>query len=306
MKKLIVVLCFLLLFGAVGCKSDEKYSDSAQTGVVVFYLNAAEEAVVTEDFVSDIFDAPLLLPQLLEKMRNPVGKNHKSAIPEKVNTPQFELQQNGLVTLMFDESYQNVTGIREVLMRAAIVKTICRALNVESVEFYVEGQPLMGLMNKPVGRMKDEDFVDNTGEDTYYFQKMNATLYFTNASGDMLYVENEVLSYSGTQSEAEVVLKRLLEGPKRSGLYPLFPEHVKLLGVSIKDGTCTVNFNSAFLEKLAGVKEEIVIYAVVNTLSELPNVHKVAFLIEGEPHRLFHKTDISAPLERNLNLVKME
>lgn len=306
MKNLSRILCFLLLFLAAGCKAGENRPENAGEGVRVFYLNAEEESVVTEEFFPDNFDAPFLLPQLFEKMRNPVGKGHKSAIPEKVNTPQFELQQNGLVTLLFDGSYQNVTGVREVLMRAAIVKTICRALNVESVEFYVEGQPLMGLSNTPVGRMKDEDFVDNTGDDTYYFQKMNATLYFTNGSGDMLYAENEVLSYGGSQSEAEVVLTRLLEGPKRSGLYPLFPEHVKVLGVSIKDGICTVDFNSAFLEKLAGVKEEIVIYAVVNTLSELPNVHKVAFLIEGETHRLFHKMDISEPLERNLNLVKME
>ena len=300
----IIIFGVLLLFFA-GCKKEPE-STVWEGDLLVYYLDENEISLTEEWYVTKQSTGSGQVEELLKKMRTPLKETYLAAIPETVSMPEVLMGANGLVTLMFDESYGTVSGIREVLMRAAIVKTLCQAENVDSVEFYVAGQPLMNGQNMPVGIMKETDFIDSTGPETNYYQYLYATVYYANREGTALCASNLKIPYTDSESEEEIVLRQLIDGPIAETMYPVLAGDTKILSVSTKDSVCTVDFSKDFLKKLPEVSEETVIYSVVNTLAELPGIYQVQFLVEGKQEKTYQKMDLSVPYERNLNIIEQE
>lgn len=303
-KRWMILLGIVLLLCA-GCKKEPE-STVWEGDMLVFYLDKNETALTEEWYVTEQEEGNKLVTELLKKMRTPVNKEYRAAIPETVALPEVFMEANGLATLLFDESYGTVSGIREVLMRAAIVKTLCQTDLIDSVEIYVSGQPLMNGQNMPVGIMKETDFIDSTGPDANYYQYLYATVYYANREGTALHASNLKIPYTGSKTDEEIVLQQLIDGPVAEDMYPVLSEDVKVLGVSTKDNICTVNFSKEFLNRLPDVSEEVVLYSVVNTLAELPGIYQVQFLIEGKQEKVYQKLDLSVFYERNLNVIEKE
>jgi len=89
-------------------------------------------------------------------------------------------------------------------------------------------------------------------------------------------------------------------------MQPVIPKGTVLNKVTTRDGVCFVDFNEKFMEKRAGITAEVAIYSVVNSLTELSNVYKVQFLINGETKKTYQNLDFSQPFERNLEIVEGE
>lgn len=295
----------ILLLLLCGCKG--KPEPTLWEGdLLIYYPEKEETGLVEEWYVTKSEEGIELVTELMKALRTPKGTNALAAIPDTVILPDVFIGANGLVTLMFDESYQTVSGIREVLMRAAIVKTLCQTEKVDSVEIYVGGQPLMNAQNIPVGIMKESDFIDSTGPEASYYQFLYATVYYANKEGTALLASNLKIPYVGSVTEEEIVLRQLIDGPVAENMYPVLSEDVNVLEVSTKDNVCTVNLSKDFLDKLPEVSEETVIYSVVNTLAELPGIYQVQFLIEGKPEKLYQKMDLTRLYERNLDIIEKE
>ncbi len=303
-KSWIVGLILALLLSA-GCKENPEPT-LWEGDILVYYPDKEETGLTTEWYVSEEEEGIELATELLLKLRVPSTEGYAAAIPESVATPEVFIEASGLATLSFDESYGTVSGIREVLMRAAIVKTLCQTDNIDSVEFYVAGQPLMNSERMPVGIMKDTDFIDSTGPEATYYQYLHAKIYYTDKEGTSLLASNLKIPYIGSESAEKIVLQQLISGPVAEDMYPVLPDNVEVLSVSTKDRVCTVDFSKEFLDKLPEVSEEIVIYSVVNTLAELPDIYQVQFLVEGKQEKLYQKMDLSIPYERNLNVIEKE
>ncbi len=303
MKCLGILFAVLLL--AAGCKTDPEPT-LWEGDIRVFYLDEEETCLKEEWYVIQGEEGQEIATELLQKMRTPSLPGNVASFPETVELPEIFIEANGLATLLFNESYGSVSGIREVLMRAAIVKTLCQTEKIDSVEFYVAGQPLMNAQKMPVGIMKETDFIDSTGPETNYYQYLHAKLYYANEDGNALVASNLKIPYIGEEAEEKIVLEQLIAGPITEEMQPVLPETVKLRGVSTKDNVCTVDFSKEFLDKLPEVEEEIVIYSVVNTLAELPGIYQVQFLVEGKQAKLYQKMDLSLLYERNLNVIEKE
>lgn len=295
----------ILLLGLTGCYSNPQPT-VWEGDIRVYYLNEEGTSIVDEGYTPEKEEGVELVRELLAYMYTSLDEEHVAAIPETVALPEVIMGANGLVTLQFNESYGTVTGVREVLMRAAIVKTLCQTMEIDSVEIYVAGQPLMGAQNTPVGIMKSEDFIDPTGPETNYYQYLYATVYYANQTGDALLASNLKIPYSSSETEEQIVLRQLIAGPVEEEMYPVLSEKTEVLSVSTKEGICTVNLSEEFLEKLPEVTEEVAIYSIVNTLMELPGIYQVQFLVEGKPEKLYRTMDLTMTYERNLNVIEKE
>jgi len=304
-KKGWILVWAMLLFSLAGCK-EEPEPTLWEGDIVVYYLDNEETSLVERFCTTEKEEGEELVTELLGKLRTPGENGVIPAIPESVTLPDVFIEANGLASLLFDESYNTVSGIREVLMRAAIVKTLCQTEKVDSVEFYVAGQPLLSAQNMPVGIMKETDFVDSTGPEANYYQYLYASIYYANEEGTALVASNLKIPYVGTETEEAIVLRQLISGPIGEGLLPVVSEDTKVLSVSTKDNVCTVDFSKDFLDKPQGVSEETVIYSVVNTLAELPGVYQVRFLVEGKQEKLYRTMDLTQLYERNLNVIEEE
>lgn len=107
------------------------------------------------------------------------------------------------------------------------------------------------------------------------------TLYFSDDQAINVVPEKRTVTVKQNRL-AQAIVEALLDGPKTKGLVNPFPKDVKLLSVERKDDILYVNFSREIQQGAGSAGEIMTIQAVVFSLTELPGVEKVQFLIEGQ------------------------
>ena len=67
-----------------------------------------------------------------------------------------------------------------------------------------------------------------------------------------------------------------------------------------------MNLSSDFVTKnnVGTAAERMTIFSIVNSLTELSNVDKVQFLIEGEKKEVYHHMIFNEPIERDISMIQ--
>jgi len=136
-------------------------------------------------------------------------------------------------------------------------------------------------------------------------------LYFINDQGKLApetrYIDNAEVA-KGTENLATVLVNELINGPaKGSLLQPTIPQGTKVNStVTIKDGIAIVDLSKEFVEKHKGGKknEQLTLYSIVNTLTELKDIKSVQFKIDGKVRKEFkgsYQLDMTFPRSAYLN-----
>ncbi len=112
--------------------------------------------------------------------------------------------------------------------------------------------------------------------------KVTLTLYFGNDNADGLVLEQRELVRKGESLES-LVIQELIKGPQGSGKRTI-PAEAKLRSVKVENGIAYVDFSKEMQSKHWGgtAGESMTVGSVVYTLTELPGIQKVQFLIEGK------------------------
>ena len=195
---------------------------------------------------------------------------------------------------------------KEVLVRASFVQTLTQVEGVEFVAFYIGKEPLKNEDGYSVGLMCAEDFVQTTGSSINSYQTTDLTLYFADKDGKGLKeVQRSNVRYNANTLNEKLVVERLMKGTSASGSQPTIPKTAKLLGVSVKEGICYVNFDSKFVTDSYDLDPQVTVFSVVNSVIANSNVSKVQILIDGANDVLYkNSVDLSRPLEWNAELIK--
>lgn len=145
--------------------------------------------------------------------------------------------------------------------------------------------------------------------------KVQVRLYFDNGDSTKLRLEIRYIPLSeaakSVNSLASLIVKELINGPgKDSGLKATIPEGTELRSpVKIEAGVATVDFTKEFRDKHSGGKaaERMTIYSIVNTLTELKEIQKVKFLIDGKTEKEYKGNfKFDAPFPRTTSLISDE
>lgn len=122
------------------------------------------------------------------------------------------------------------------------------------------------------------------------------TLYFENNENGEVQTEARMVDSKDLLNDPYSYLVNLLiEGPKNAGLRKNIPEGAKL-NSSILIGEClTLDFSKEFIENAKGdaLQKSNIIYAIVNTVTELKEVSRVKILIDGQESDGFNDVGIS-------------
>ena len=177
-----------------------------------------------------------------------------------------------------------------MLYRAAVVKTLTQLPGVDHVTFYVDGAPATYADGTVIGMMSADDFVEESGRNSADIQSADIKLYFANAKGDKLIPMDMNVTYNKNVPIERVVVEQLINGPGISGYYRTLPANVKLLGISVTDGTCYVNLDSTFVGGMVNAAEMVPVYSIVNSLCDLPQIDRVQILINGESNRMYRES----------------
>ena len=309
MKKSGLLVCLLLsLFFAVSCGSAEEADRSRVYNIYV--MNKDETKLSANEYEVKGGSQEEVIDELLEQLTTtPERMEYKAPLSGSFELLGYSLD-GGQLVLNFDERYRTLPPTTEVLARAATVRTMTQVKGVDYVSFQIRSNPLLDMSGNVIGSMSADMFIDNTESEMNSRERVKIRLYFANAEGDRLIETNRTLEYSRYStniSMERLVVEQLIGGPSeqvKDKVYPTMNPETKVIGVTLKDGTCYVNLSEHFLTQIYNVSSDVAIYSLVNTLVELPNVGRVQIAVNGDSNVMFREnTSVSATYERNLDLV---
>ena len=107
--------------------------------------------------------------------------------------------------------------------------------------------------------------------------------------------------YESSYSIEKDVINRLIQGPFEDEYFRTLPANLQVISISVKDKICYVNFDSSFLTDALSIDGNLIVYSIVNSLTELPDIQRVQIMVDGDSNIVFRDISLSSPLERNLN-----
>ena len=307
-KIMICIFIVVLALGLFSCNKKESFKPTIKlrNAYKIYYVNSKNDKIVYDNFVIKSTNIDRMINEIIMKLK--VGQCTKSkqpVIPASIESSMYNLSAN-ILSLNFDNNYLRLEGRDEVLRRAAIVLTFCQLDEVDYVRITVDGKPLQ-VDNKDLGNMSKESFVDLVGENSDYMIDENVVLYFADSSGKKIRKINSKIQSDGTVMLEQLVIQKLIDGPKgtnKLGYYPTINEETAINRVAVNKNVCYVDFDKAFLEKPVGISEDVVIYSIVNTLTELKNINQVKITVNGEEREVYNDyVNISGCIERNYDIV---
>lgn len=297
-KYVLTGMLLMLLAVLTGCGTREP-----ETGkkISVYYVNTAETKVEVHD---QYLNTKTPEEQLEETMTflstTPEKLEYKAPFDMGIQVLDYDVEDGKLV-INVDKAYSELSVTTEVLVRAAVVRTLTQLSNVKYVTITVEGSQLYDNAGELVGWMNAEQFINNDGNEINTYELVKVKLYFANADGDKLIAAYREKHYSTNTPLERFVVEELIAGPSGQieGLYPVINPETKIINILTKDGICYVNLDSSFLTVVNNVSTEVAVYSIVNSLVELDNINKVQILVNGEVPSTFS----NSTFERNLDYV---
>ena len=135
-------------------------------------------------------------------------------------------------------------------------------------------------------------------------EQTEVKLYFPNDTGDGLGIAKATVP---TEDKYTAAVKALVAGTKEPGLTGIFPADVKVRSVRVENGLATVDFSSELTHHFVGgsTGEQMLVSALVNTLTDFPEVERVLLTVEGKRiETIAGHLDTSEPFARPTGLVK--
>lgn len=290
-KKWILPVFLLLVIGIMtGCREQEQ-----KKGYTVYYVNPDRTKLTEASYEPSAENFDEMMNELLGQLiQAPSGSI--SAFPESVTVNGYERGIDAL-RIDFSKEYYEMDHITEVLLRAAVIKTISQIPGVTKIMITVDGEQLVDQNKEPIPAMDAANFIDTKEGGINSYQYANLTFYFSDKTGEKLVAETREVHYSSNTILAQVIVEQLKKGPESSEAKTILSSDVKLLSVNVNDGICTLNFDSEFNRTSSenSVEPETVIYAIVNSICEnCEEIKGIEFEINGDSEVLFReKVDLS-------------
>ena len=157
-----------------------------------------------------------------------------------------------------------------------------------------------GLGSFPDGIFNRSDFSHLIGDDI--------TLYYPLRDGYGLHAGSRAVPQALSQDPVRILQELLCVSDESETCFlPVQNIHPDdILGAKLCGNTAVVNFSASFLEKLQALsaqEESSVVYAIVNTLSEISGISQVQFLFEGSSVDQLGSLNLSGPLMCNPGVV---
>lgn len=302
MKRITTILLVLICLVSFTACGEERVD---QTKIYsVYYINNAETKVEMHEHYMEAEELDDQVTELLNALATtPAKLEYKAPLGMGFQVQNVEIKM-GKVQLDVTDNYYDMSVTTEVLVRAAIVRTLTQLSQINFVSITVNGNPLVDSLGNIVSTMNRDQFVENDGNAINTYEEVKLKLYFANEAGDGLIAANRTKEYNTNISLEKLIVEELIKGPSVEGLYPTINPSTKVASVTVKDGVCYVNLDETFLTQPYNVSAEVTIYSITNSLVELSNVNRVQISVNGDNSGTYReKYSLTTYFERNLDIV---
>ena len=287
-KKIVILITVFVLAGIAVFTIANKNKGGGRTAVTLYLLSSDKSTVSEYSKAFSEKSSDKLYRAVAESLIKAPNKKKYTAVADKDTEIKSIKNDNGNLTIDFSAEYAN----SELISTYAVIKTFSQLKDVNAVKVTVNGRDILGL-----GYVTGDEINFESDDDC----ATTVLLYFADENKGNLVSEYRKINVLDTQPIEQYILNELIRGPKAKGHIGLLPKNTDVVSVETTDGTCYVNFKKSLESKES---QELMIYSVVNTLTERNGVDCVQFLIDGKKSDNAGTFDISAPLYRNESLIK--
>jgi germination protein M len=167
-------------------------------------------------------------------------------------------------------------------MGASLTWSLTSLQGVRGIQIFFGDDEFSRSDGTPVGLLTRAN-VNLEGVPSVQLVRQTVTLYFADPNALWLVGERREVEFDpndGAQTLEWHIVNELLRGPRLPGNSETMPADLRLLSVTTNAGVCFVDFTSAF-RATSTTAEMLMVYSIVNSLTELDNVNRVQFLIYG-------------------------
>lgn len=245
----------------------------------------------------------MLSQVLAEWSAGPRSEFLAKSIPSSVSIEDVKFDDvTKTVEVTFSEEYYNMSAVEGVVCNNSLVYTLTEFDFITDIHIYVGEAELVRANGQPVGILNRGNVVlDKPSEPD--FDLKTITLYFADEQAIWLLPEEREVRVSPNQDLEKYIVEELIAGPKTTGHYSTISPDTKLRSVKTEEGLCYVDFTADFTKKFEGgsTAENLLVYSIVNSLTEIPSIKKVQILVEGDKisEAQGFNTDLSKPIERD-------
>lgn len=304
-KKTVLPLFLVCMLFLAGCTDGGQEVFGRLTEV--YYINNNETKVEMHEYRMQAEDTEGQVEELIEQLGKLPNKLEYKA-PLQMGFALLSYQIDGeKLYLDMSEEYKTMSATKEILTRAALVRTFSQVTGIKYIAITVNGAQLHDSLGGVVGLMSADQFIDNAGDEINADKSVKLKLYFASEDGTSLIATQRTLVYNTNISVEKLVVEQLISGPVAEladVIYPTINPNTKILSIAVKDGICYVNFDENFLTQIYNVSSDVAIYSIVNSLAELKGVNKVQISVNGDTNVLYRESvSLTTVFERNLDIV---
>ena len=275
MKKLLLSMLLLLLLA--GC------SRSADTELVRFYYEAQTQDGFSETGCLDYEEYSLSEAEknpeglLAAYWKGPQSDRLVSPFPEELTLLSCETKDTGIL-LVVEDSFSAYSDFQKQLVMACLTKTLeeyggFQTVTVKTKKEQEAGEPGLTMQQS---RLILSDH--SVGEES-----LPVVLYFADPNGRYLLESSYRIEAEDFNAIPAALIHALISGPSSGSLMPTMPEGTALLNIGVVDGVCIVDFSEEFIKNCpeSELSRRLTLFSVVNTLTQLEQIHSVELLVEG-------------------------
>lgn len=285
---------------------------AAYDGRVILYFAAKDNPFIVPEVRNISFSSEngvaALIDELIKGPKDTAGKNGLFSKQTQFLNADLILENNvKTLVLNFEKLLRPSKPADEMLCYASLVYTLTGILtDVETIKIDIQGKTVLNVGTKKFENgMRRSDFSEMVGK--------SIPLYMMYKDSTLLTGINRTVKQSN-QWDAWLRLKELFAGPNENDnpyALPVLPADIEendILGVMLNNDTAIVNLSGNFKNKCAGLSEEnetILVFGIVNTLTEMKGIKQVLFQVEGKPvEKLAGHLYLSTLLIRNPGIIK--
>ncbi len=287
-KTLIILFMVLTLVLVQGCRKENEADNRRESSVNevknnmmtidLYYVDADRRDYVIENYLIDqMATAETMIDGVMAKLveTDETPNEYDSPVPEGMVYQRYSYDGKGIVTIVFNMDYENVSTYDITICKAAFTNTLCQLEFVNAVTF-----EMVNLIN-------EEEIVDETYNENDFARLKNVLaseyptyIYYPYGDGSRLKAVETMLDMSQKETLEYQIIEKLKNANTEGYISP-FATDVVVNYITTESGVCTINLNDKFLKGQGTLDHKIIIYAIVNSLLSLDFISEVHFEIDG-------------------------
>ncbi|MGN0150911.1 MAG: GerMN domain-containing protein [Wujia sp.] len=290
MKKILIIYILCIGIMCTACGSREKQVQvSPGTGESMVYIYYPEDNQVVRDEEQYQIKLPDSVSSSVEEVMSVLMQKLDSDLTYHT----YMLDTNNNLSLEFALD-RELAEEKLLLLDASVCQTLFQIDEIHDIDI-----KLLDIDGK---ELRDNYYM----RDSFYFygydesgmNEQTITLYFSNKSGTALSLANvSVIEEENVTMEEKIVKLLISRGS--------IPANTKVNSVSISAGTCYLDLSHQFTSQISGVKGEVALYSVVNSITSLPGIKQVQLLIDGETKDSYRGIQgVCEPLKFNEDIIE--